>query len=625
MDRNTILGFLLMGALLLGYMFYNQKSQVEYEKVQKARRDSIALVEKARADSLNALAAKTDTVQQQHYDSLQRNSQLGVFAAATGNTVTTTVENDLMKITFSSLGGRPQQVELKNYKTYNKDPLLLMDENYDRMGLQLYTADNQSIQTADLQFKLVKNELQPDSTREVVYRLDAGDPARYLEYQYIIHPREYMVDFNIHMNGLQGVLRPADKSLTLFWRRQENQQESDVSVEQRNTQVYYRMGNQEQDYFSLVRTQEKDLSQPVEWISFKQQFFNTSIIANNGKAFASADMQVKNAPDSASYMARGDFRLAIPYASEADFQFPMRMYFGPNDYYVLKTYGLGLESVIPLGYGIYTFAKYVNRWLFLPLFVFLGKLIGNWGIVIIFMTIVIRLLISPLTYKSYLSQAKMKVLKPELDELRAKYKDDQQKFGMEQMKLFRATGVSPLGGCLPMVLQIPIFFSLYSLFQSTIEVRQQSFLWVKDLSIYDSVLHLPFSIPLYGDHVSLLTLLMTLTSLFMAFYNKNMTGMGGMGGAGGQDNAALKYMPYIMPIFFLGFFNKMAAALTLYYLVSNLITILIQWVIQTYIIDEKKIHQQLQENKKKTPQKSKWVQRMEQVQKQQAMAQQRKK
>ncbi|GAA4313078.1 membrane protein insertase YidC [Compostibacter hankyongensis] len=621
MDRNTTIGFLLLGLLLIGYMVYNQRGQKEYQAAQKARRDSIARVSQQKADAVRAKTAALDTAVQQRYDSLQRSSQLGVFAAAgTGATQTLTVENALVQITFSSLGGRPEKVILKQYKAYDGSPLDLMNSHYDQLGLLFYTAANQPVRTNNLQFRLMENTLGADSTRTIAYRLEAGDAAHYLEYRYVLHPGQYMLDFNVKMVGLENVLRPTDKTLSLIWNGQANQQEPDAKVEKNNTQIYYRLQNGEHDYFSLIRTTDKELTEPVQWVSFKQHFFNTSLVAD--KSFDNLDIKGKLAGDSSAYIAQADFRMQIPYTPAAEFEFPMHIYYGPNDYYILKSYHRDLEEVIPLGYGLYTFAKYINKWLLLPVFLFLGKIFGSWGITIIFLTIVIRLLISPLTYKSYLSQAKMKVLKPELDALKEKYKDDQQKFGMEQMKLFRSTGVSPLGGCLPMVLQIPIFFSLYMLFQSTIEVRQQSFLWVKDLSIYDAVLHLPFRIPLYGDHVSLLTLLMTLTSLFMAFYNKNMTGMGGAG----QDNPALKYMPYIMPVFFLGFFNSMAAALTLYYLISNLITIAIQWVIQTYIIDEDKIHRQIQENKKKGPQKSKWMQRLEQAQQQkQTLTQQRKK
>lgn len=626
-DKNSTIGFVVLGVLLLAYIFFNQRAEQAYMKTKKAREDSIARVHQLRADSLGvsvkapakdsaaapaaaAVPVKADTADKGRY---------GVFAsAAAGASRLTTVQTDLLKITFDSRGARPSQVQLKTFKKFTGEPLMLQDAGYNNLALQFMTTGRNLVNTSELNFSLVKDAVLADSSREVQYRLYAGDSARYLQYTYVLHPHKYMLDFDIRAVGLQGIISPGEDAVAMLWHSQANQQEKDSSLEQRYTQIYYGVNNQELDYYTLERTPDKKVDQPVQWLSFKQQFFNQAIIASKNFTHVSYQSQVPK--DSATYIARTAVNFGIPYTPSADFSFPMRIYYGPNDYYILKSYHLGLENVIPLGYGLYAFAKYINKWLFLPLFVFLGKLFGgDWGIVIIFMTVVIRLLIAPLTYKSYVSQAKMKALKPELDELKAKYKGDQQKFGMEQMKLYRQVGVSPLGGCMPMLLQLPIFAGLYCLFESCIQVRGESFLWVKDLSMYDSIAHLPFKIPFYGDHVSLLTLLMTATSLILALFNKNMTSA-----TAGQDNPMIKYMPYMMPIFFLGFFNSMAAALTLYYFVSNLITIIIQWVIMHYIIDEKKLHAQMQEQKKKQPQKSKLMQRIEEAQKQQkAVAQQK--
>lgn len=627
-DKNSTLGFLVLGALLLGYIFYNQRAEQAYLETKKAQEDSIALVHQQRADSLGVSVpvSDKDSVAQPAAaatpaaDSTGKSLQLGAFAAAAAvdSAKKTSVETDLLKITFTSRGARPESVELKDFKVYDGGDVILKNAPYNNLALQFLTTDHKLINTSDLDFQLVKNELGPDSSHRIQYRAYAGNQQQYLQFTYTVHPHEYMLDFDIQASGLQGLISPANGNIDLLWRVQADKLERDSVWERRYTQIYYGVNNDELDYFTLERHPDNKVDQQVQWLSFKQQFFNQAIIAD--KNFSSVSYSSRVPEDSFQYIARSDIKFAIPYTPSADFSFPMRIYYGPNDYYILQSYHIGLENVIPLGYGLYAFAKYINKWLFLPLFVFLGKLFnGNWGIVIIFMTVVIRLLIAPLTYKSYVSQAKMKVLKPELDELRAKYKGDQQKFGMEQMKLYRQVGVSPLGGCMPMLLQLPIFAGLYCLFQSIIQVRGQSFLWINDLSMYDSIAHLPFSIPFYGNHVSLLTILMTVTSLMMTLFNKNMT----MAGAG-QDNPMIKYMPYLMPIFFLGFFNSMAAALTLYYFISNLITLLIQFVIMHYIIDDKKLHAQMQEHKKKAPQKSKLMQRIEQAQKQQqAMAQQR--
>lgn len=611
-DKNSVLGYLLLGVLLIGYIVYTNKQEKAYMALKKAQQDSVALVHKKQQDSLAALAPiKADPLKEARFDSLRKVGEYGIFATAdTGAGVLSTVDNGLLHVQFSSRGGRPVFVELDKFKSYDSRQVNLVDGSYNDLGLRFLTQENKLINTNNLNFQLIENDTLSDGSKVLKYRLYAGSNQQFIEFAYTLPRNKYMIDFNIRLVGMQGLISPDNNQMSLLWDAQANQQEDDPTVERNYTQVYYQMTNADEDYFSLIKTSSKDVTQALHWISFKQQFFNRTFIAPNG--FTKAEINTSLGKDTTHYIGRSSIVLHVAYTPGEQFTFPMQVYYGPNDYDLLKAYHIGLEHIIPLGYGLESFAKYINRWLFLPLFIFLGKIFGNWGIVIIFMTIVIRLLISPLTYKSYVSQAKMKVLKPELDELKAKFKDDQQRFSMEQMKLFRTAGVSPLGGCVPMVLQIPIFFSLYFLFQSAIEVRHKSFLWVPDLSTYDSIAHLPFSIPLYGDHVSLLTLLMTATSLIMAVYNKNMTM------SPGQDNPALKYMPYIMPIFFLGFFNRMAAALTLYYFISNLITLIIQWVIQHFIIDEKKIHAQIQENKKRGPQKSKFMERLEQVQKQQA-------
>ena len=624
-DKNTLIGFVILGALLIGYLFYNQQSQDAYLKAKKAKEDSIALVQQQIADSMGVSApasadsvAATDTAAKAG-DSLAAaaaQQKYGVFAAAAGGSAQeTVVDNGLFKITFSSKGARPVNVILHDFKSYDESPLQLVGPQYNDLNLQFLTTSQQLVNTSGLNFEPVEQKLLPDSSQQLVYRLYAGSPDKYLQYTYTIHPDKYMLDFAIDAIGLQGLISPVNGALKLEWDAQADQQEEDPEIEKRYTQVYYGLNNEELDYWTLERNPKKELDGDIQWLSFKQQFFNRTLIARD-KNFSEVSYDSKVSEDSTGYIARMDVTLHLPYAPSDHYSFPMQIFYGPNDYYILGSYDLGLESVVPLGYGIYAFAKYINKWLFLPLFVFLGKIFGgHWGIVIIFMTLVIRLLISPLTYKSYLSQAKMKALKPELDELRNKYKGDQQQFGMAQMNLYRQVGVSPLGGCLPMLLQLPIFAGLYCLFQSAIQVRHESFLWITDLSKYDSILHLPFHIPLYGDHVSLLTILMTATSLVMTLFNSNMTSM-----PGGQDNPMMKYMPYMMPIFFLAFFNSLAAALTLYYFISNLITLLIQLVIQKFIIDEEKIHAELQKKRKQKPQKSKLMQRMEDMQRKQQQA-----
>lgn len=618
MDRNTVIGFLVLGLLVVGYSLYNKNSEENYLK-HKALRDSLARKEQPVRNSPDTTASLVPLKKAQA-DTGALLARWGIFSKDVRGTLQqTTLDNGVLRITFSNLGGIPERIRLKKYKTYGGAPLILKGMPYDRLSLEFPNANTLPVKTRELYFQDMGSSRAADGSQTIRYRLNTGNPRQYLQFSYTLHPNNYLVDWHIRLRGLDRVIPEDDHSIQLVWQTQANHQEMDIKKERLAAQVYFRDSQDQGDYFSLIKTKEDQLSKPIHWISCKQEFFNTALIDPDN--FSSVQIQAQLPQDTSKIVARTRVILNLPFQHESEMAIPLSFYFGPNDYTLLHSYGIGLEDVVPLGYGMYAFVKYINRWVVLPVFLLLGRLIGNWGIVIVLLTIVLRLLISPLTYKSYVSQAKMKALKPELDQLREKYKDDQQKFGMEQMKLFRSAGVSPLGGCVPMLLQIPIFFSLYSLFMSALQLRQQHFLWVKDLSTYDAIYTFHnFSIPIYGDHISLLTILMTLTSLFMAFYNRNLTAAN----AGGQNAQILKYMPFVLPIFFLGFFNSLAAGLTLYYLVSNIITILIQFVIQNYIIDEKKIHQQIQENKKKPLKASKWQQRLDEMQKQQASGTRRK-
>ncbi len=600
--------------MLVGYMIYNENQNLKYQR-QKAIQDSIA---QATAPHQAPVSTSPDTAARAAVtrvrDSAELSGRLGNFAAsARGNAQTSTLENQLARIDFTSKGGRPSSILLKKFKTFNGNPLLLMHGSYEDLSLDFYTSSGQLIQTGDLYFQAGPVQTLADGSQSVSYRLDAGGPGRYLEYVYTIHPGSYMVDFDIRMKGMDQVIRNDSSSVSMRWQGQGDHQENDLKRERNLTQIYYRNTQDQTDFFNLYKTSQKTLSEPLQWISFKQEFFNITFIPK--KPFTSATVN-GSIPDSGDVVSRASFGLGIPFDHTASFDYPTRLFLGPNDYNILKSYDLGLQNLIQLGYGIFAFVKYINIGFIIPLFTFFSRFVRNYGVIIIIMTLFIRIILSPLTYKSYVSAAKMKVLKPELDELHKKF-PDQQKFGVEQMKLFRTAGVSPLGGCLPTLLQLPILYAMYDFFPSSIELRQQAFLWCKDLSTYDSIWTFPnhFSIPAYGDHISLFTILMTATSIFLALYNKNMTD---------QSNPMLKWMPYIFPIILLGVFNNLAAALTFYYFLSNLISIGLQWVIQTYIIDEKKIHKQIQENKKKPAKKSKWAERLEQAQKmQQPSSQQR--
>ncbi len=345
----------------------------------------------------------------------------------------------------------------------------------------------------------------------------------------------------------------------------------------------------------------KKLGKSVEWVALKQQFFASSIIAKN--KFENAQLSWESPSDTSLHVIAkliANMQIKVPDGKDA--LIPLQLFYGPGDYKILKSYGNQMYNMVPLGSGIFAFVKYINRGFVMPVFNFLSGKIASFGLIIALLTIVIRLLISPLTYQSYLSGAKMKLLKPEIDALKAKYGDDKQTFGMEQMKLYRSAGVNPLGGCIPALFQIPIFFALYNFFNSNITLRGQSFWWAKDLSSYDSIYNLPFSIPFYGNHVSLFTILAVITSLLISLY--------GMSNMQDNSNPVMKYMPFIFPVILLGVFNKLPSSLTWYYTVSNAITLLIQFVIQKYIIDHEKILARLQENKKKPVTQNKWQEKI---------------
>jgi YidC/Oxa1 family membrane protein insertase len=608
MDRNSVIGFSLLGVLLVGYIFFNTKQQSAAMK-EKARQDSIAEANKPRVTTADTTAYATNGTP----DSARLAGEYGAFAsAATGTAQKAVMENKVLKITFSSQGGQPETVELKAFKNFAGTPLLLANSSFNRISLQVPANNNNLLNTADLFFSGGTVQQLADGSQAVTYRLNTTNPAQYLEYVYTLKQDGYAVDFDIHAVGLENVIPAGQKTLTLQWDNENDKQEQDMTNERLNNQVHYQTADGKHDFFTLQRTSQKNLDSKIEWLSVKQQFFNTTFIAKKDNNFVSAEINTK-VPESGNIVGQTFTALQIPYSRAHDFTFPIEIYYGPNHYKTLKSYDIGLENIIPLGSGIFAFVKYVNKWVIIPVFNFLSGFIHNYGIIIILLTLFIRLLIAPFTYQSYVSSAKMKVLKPEIDELRAKHGDDQQAFGMEQMKLFKSAGVNPLGGCLPAVMQLPILVAMYSFFPSSIELRQESFLWAKDLSTYDSILNLPFNIPFYGNHISLFTLLMTATSLMLAFNNRGMAD---------QSNPVMKYMPYIFPIMLLGIFNKLASALTFYYFLSNVISILLQWVIQKFIINHDKIHAQIQENKKKPASKSKWAERLEDMQKRQQDTQQ---
>ena len=603
-DKNAILGFVLLAVMFLGFFYFTRQGQLDVEKQKRHIQDSLAMLQ-PKADS-NVVRA--DSV---HLATQTKVAAAGQFVTAVNKGENETVlENDVLKITFTNKGAQPKLVQLKQYKSIDSQAVKLVQDGFDKLSYPVNTAANRSIQISDLFFEGGEVTKNADGSQTITYQLKDSS-GQGLTHRFTLRKDQYMVDWDIEVDGTGSLL--TQNSINLLWQNEVKQHEKDIVTEKRETQVGF-WTNNEYDYFTLGRSSEKQFENPLHWLSVKQKFFNTTLIAKNN--FSSGNIHCSESHDSTGIItaASANLKLILPAGNKA--VVPLQLYYGPNDYKILKSYNIGLQDVINLGQGIYAFVKYINKWLVMPVFDFFKGFVGSYGIVIALLTIFIRLLTSPLVYTSYLSGAKMKALRPELDILKAKLKDDQQAYAMEQMKVYRSAGVNPLGGCIPALLQIPIFFSLYSFFNATIELRGQNFLWANDLSSYDSILTFGFNIPFYGSHISLFTILATVTSLLISIYSMAQTP--------NMDNPMMKYMPYFFPIMLLGIFNGLPSALTWYYTVSNLITLALQYVIQNFIIDHDKILAKLELNKKKPKVKSKWQERLEQMQETQKKIQQTK-
>lgn len=589
-DKNTVIGFVLIGLLLMGYFYFNSKSSLAYEAEKMRLADSAAKANPVDRAKLFADSIRTDSMNKARrtaafIDSLPKNDSL------------ITVENEVLKIQFSTKGAQPRTVELKQFKTFQGKSLILQKGNFNGLSYDVAAGNQITTPTSDLFFSQVQQSTGTDNSK-IIQLTTTDKSGNAITHEYVLKPNSYLVDLNIRVKGAANLF--TKNSTNLEWKTEAAQVEKDVAYEKEQTHIGY-LDADGYD-FSQVKgegTDEKKLEKEVSWISVKQQFF-IAALANKNK-FQQADINWAIPKDTSLHIitqTTAKCRLAFDAAGNA----PLQLYYGPSDYNILKLYNNRMENMVPYGSGIFAFVKYINRHLLLPVFDMLRGNIANMGIVILLLTLFIRLLTSPILYRSYVSGAKMKALKPEVDKLKAKFGEDKQGFSVEQMKLWKSAGVSPLGGCLPALLQIPIFMSLYYFFQSNISLRGQSFLWAKDLASYDSILDFGFSIPLYGDHISLFTLTAVITSLLISIYS--------MSNMQDQDNPVMKYMPYIFPIFLLGVFNNLPAALTWYYTISNTITLILQIVIQKYIINHDKILAQIEENRKKPIKQSKLQERL---------------
>ncbi len=590
-DKNTIWGFVLIGALLIAMFYFNSKDQLAFEGEKKRVKDSIDNLIKLKAKEVQPI------VETKSVDSISIPTK-GFRLSETESL--TTLENEVLSIKFSNKGAQPKSVVLKKFKKANGEPVVLNEAQFNSFNYKINSGENKTSDINKIFFKTSTIEKKADQSS--ILSFEANDSnGRKIVHQFILQPNSYLLDFNINVDGVSKIL--ANNRIGFNWQNETPIIEKDNNYELTQTHICHSAENKF-DFDYIGEGGNKEIKN-ANWLCIKQQFFISALIAK--EKFSDVKYDWKIPTDTAEkYLTRVNTNASYTFSNQENLSVPLQLYFGPSDYNILKQYKNDLEYVVPYGSGIFSFVKYINRYFLLPVFDFIQQHIMNMGIVILLITLLIRLITSPILYKSYLSGAKMKVLKPEVDALKEKYKDDQQTFGMEQMKLWKSAGVSPLGGCLPALLQIPIFMSLYYFFQSNIDLRGKGFLWANDLAQYDSIATLPFSIPFYGDHVSLFTITAVITSLLISIYS--MSNM--------QDNSnpLMKYMPYIFPVMLLGVFNKLPSALTWYYTISNTITLLLQIVIQKYIIDHDKIMLQIAENRKKPVKKSKMQERIESMQ-----------
>jgi len=592
-EKNSVIGIALLAILFIAYFYFTRQGQLELEAKQKQIRDSIAAIQPVAKDTLSAVKANADTTTL--VGTPGTFIQMGTIAQSTS-----VLENDLVKITFSNQGGRPTAVELKQYKSIDSSNVKLVSAGFNKLSYLINTGINQTSSSGDLYFSPSQITTDADGTSTLSYML-ADSTGKSIEHRYRLKKGEYMFEWNLGVKGADRLF--TNNTVNMLWQVQADQQERDIQTEKRETQLGL-YGQDGFDYFTMSDGLGKNWDNGLKWLGIKQKFFNTTVIAENG--FSYVDINCKMPNDSLKIVAQTTATLRSSFPASTAVNLGYRFYIGPNDFAILKQYKMDMEDMVNLGQGFYAFVKYINRWIVLPVFGLFEKYVGSLGLAIFLLTLFIRLMTSPLVYTSYVSGAKMKALRPELDVLKEKLKDDQQAFSMEQMKLFRTAGVNPLGGCIPALLQIPIFFALYSFFNSNITLRGVPFWWSKDLSSYDAVLSWDFNIPGLGSHLSLFTVLAVVTSLLISLYSMSMTP--------DQNNPVMKYMPYIFPIMLLGIFNGLPSALTWYYTVSNVITLVLQFVIQNYIIDHDKILAEIQSNKKKPREKSKWQERLEQMQ-----------
>lgn len=643
-DKKTIIGLVLIFAVFGVWMYVSQPSEEERAKIKQKQDSAMAASMRAEQEAEKAERLSEDAEKKEQADIKQLaqaaegndslatearrilSNQFGAFSeAALNKEQHLTIENELLKADLTSLGANIEQVTLKEYKTYHKDSVRFFTENGNSYGLNL-SIGSKVLRTNELNFEIFVNDkpytggeklsVNGKDSLVVSMRLyaDADTLTRnrgYLEYRYTLRGDDYRIGYSIITNNLEKVITDRT-TLEFVWNSKLRLKEKDGNVERKNSSIYYLLKD-EVEYLKEngADDQKEENGIPIKWVSFKQQFFSTALIAESSNDFAYAKMQtITEKGQHDKYLRTMKADLNIPFDGDKEyFKYDMNFFFGPNKYSVVSDYNIDMEQIIPLGWGFFLL-HWINRFVVLPVFNFLQQFGWSMGIIILVLTILVKLVLFPLAYKSYSSSAKMRVIAPEVQKINEKYPKQEQAMQKQQaiMNLYKRAGINPMAGCLPMLLQFPILVAMFRFFPASIELRQQSFLWADDLSSYDSILDLPFNIPFYGAHISLFCLLMTVAQIFYTRITMKQQP---------QNNAmpGMKFMMYFMPVMMLFILNSQSAALNYYYLISLCITFIQMFAIQKSINGEK-VLKRLEANSKKPLKKSKWQQRIEALEKQ---------
>ncbi len=610
MNKNSIIGFVLIGVIMFGFTWYQSKQYQKQAEIQ-AQLDSIALADQMAAmaiDSVkmaNGVETGVKVMNMPSYkDSLLTEARLaeeGIYK----------LTNDKVELEFTTRGAQLYSVKLNDYKAYDSTDLYLIKPSGSQMGVTVYAGEN--VNTKDFVFQVAEHT---DSS--IVMQLPFAGGG-YIQQKYTLTEGSYMMQNELSFVGMENIIPRNVSNIDIDWSVIIPRLEKGYKNEKQYSKLnYYFTGDKKSEELARAKDGSERIDTKMKWFAFQQQFF--SVIMTAGNEFAAADLEAKYFAEddpSRNLMACSAKLRSDIQAGSSNIVVPFDIYLGPNDYATLKRYDQKYEKIIPLGGWM---VNWFSRLVIIPSFDLLGKFIKNYGLVILLMTLIIKLLLAPLTLKSYKSTAKMQVIKPEVDKINEKYPNEKDAMKKQQatMELYRKAGISPMGGCLPMLLQMPILFAMFRFFPASIELRQQKFLWADDLSSYDSIIDFGFNVPLLGDHLSLFALLMAAT---MFFYSRMTSGQM----SNDPNMAGMKFMSlWLMPIMMFFICNNLSAALSYYYLLSNIITMGMTWYIRKYVVTEEKVRNEMMVNAKQPKKKSKWQQRLEEAQKMQEMMQQQK-